>query len=101
MALNGPFRGRFAMRSSLSLSAREIFAPDGFVARDTTAGTADRCERIFVDVSCSFEYRGNDFRTGANGRTVGLGTDARMHDDRTLFVALGIHYEQLVVRLFL
>lgn len=67
MALNGPFRGRFAIRNSLSLSAREIFALDGFVARDTTAGTADRCERILVDVSCSFEYRGNEFRTGANG----------------------------------
>jgi hypothetical protein len=55
MAFNGPFRGRFAIRNSLSLSAREIFALDGFVARDTTAGTADRCERILADVSCNFE----------------------------------------------
>jgi hypothetical protein len=55
MAFNGPFRGRFAIRNSLSLSAREIFALDGFVARDTTAGTADRFERILVDVSCNFE----------------------------------------------
>ena len=52
MALNGPFRGRFAIRNSLSLSAWEtFFAPEGFVARDTTAGTADRWERILVDVS--------------------------------------------------
>lgn len=51
MALSGPFRGRFAIRNNLSLSAREIFVPSGFVARDTMAGTAERCERILVDVS--------------------------------------------------
>lgn len=66
MAFNGPLRGRLAIRNSLSLSAREIFVPDDFVAHDTTAETADRCEMILVDVNCSFEYRGNDFRTGAN-----------------------------------
>ena len=50
--LNGPFRGRFAIRNSLCLSAREIFfGPDGVVPRDTTAGTAGRWERILVDVS--------------------------------------------------
>ena len=63
MALNGPLRGRFPIRNSLSLSAREILAADGFVARDTTAGTADRCEIILADVNCTFEYRGSDFRT--------------------------------------
>ena len=51
MALNGPLRGRFAIRSSLSLSACEVFVPSGFVARDTTAGTAERCEIILADVS--------------------------------------------------
>jgi hypothetical protein len=55
MAFNGPFRGRFAIRNSLSLSAQEIFALDGFVARDTTTSTADRCERILADVSCNLE----------------------------------------------
>lgn len=99
MALNGPFRGRFAIRNSLSLSAREIFGPDGFVARDTTAGTADRCDRILVDVSCSFECRGNDFRTGVS---VGfVQSTSRIVGERTLLVALGIDYEQLIVRLFL
>ena len=56
MSLNDPFRGRFAIHNNLSLFAREkVFAPDGVVARDTIAGTADRCERILVDVSCRFE----------------------------------------------
>ena len=56
MLLNDPFRGRFGIRNNLSLFAREIlFASDGVVARDTTAGTADRCERILVDVSHRFE----------------------------------------------
>lgn len=66
MALNGPFRERLAIRNSLSLSARDTFGPDGFVARDRTAGTAERRERILLDVSCVFEYRGSDFRTGTN-----------------------------------
>ena len=55
-SLNDPFRGRFAIRNNLSLFAREmLFAPDGVVARDTATGTADRCERILVDMSCRFE----------------------------------------------
>lgn len=72
MALKGPFRGRFAIRKSRSLSAREIFVPGSFVERDETAGTADRCEMILVDVSCDFEYRGNDFRTGEKRSMIGL-----------------------------
>jgi hypothetical protein len=55
MAFDGPFRGQFVIRNSPSLSAREIFALDGCVVRDTTAGMADGCERILADVSCNFE----------------------------------------------
>jgi len=63
IALKGPFRGFFAMRNRRSLSAGVSLCLDGFVACDMTAGTADRCEIILLDMSWSFENRGNDLRT--------------------------------------
>jgi hypothetical protein len=58
---------------------------------------ADRFEKILADVSCNFEYRGNDVRTGR----LGWEWMSRTDGERTLLVALGVDYEELVVRLFL
>lgn len=54
------------MRSSRALSSwlrGDFLFFDEVVVRDTTAGTADRWDSIFVEVSCAFEYRGSLFRT--------------------------------------
>jgi hypothetical protein len=69
--LNGPRRARFAMRKSRALSSRVTAAfrlDDGEGAvegarRENTAGTADRWERILLEVSWACENRGRDLRT--------------------------------------
>ena len=63
IALKGPLRGFFAMRNRRSLSADVSLCLDDFIACDTTAGTAERCEIILLDISWSVENRGNDLRT--------------------------------------
>ena len=71
-ALNGPFRGRLPIRKSLSLSSCvNLFRLTvAAVARDTTAGTADRCARILVDVRAALEYFGRLLRTTMIGSSV-------------------------------
>jgi hypothetical protein len=51
--LNGPFLGRFPIRSNLSFSSCDNVCLRFVDAegREKTAGTADRWERILVDVS--------------------------------------------------
>lgn len=62
--LNGPFLGRFAIRSNLSFSAGVSldfrFSP---VILDATAGTAERCDSIFREVSWMLARRGSVLRT--------------------------------------
>ena len=64
--LKGPFRGRLAIRLSLSLSSR--LSPCFrllvvVVVREKTAGTADRCASILAEVNLAAEYRGIELRT--------------------------------------
>jgi hypothetical protein len=62
--LKGPFRGRLLILSSRFLSS-ELSGDFRFwaVVRETTAGTAERCANIFVDVSSDALYFGRELRT--------------------------------------
>ena len=64
-ALNGPFCGRFAIRRSRSFSFEVTTGLDrGVSGLENTAGTAERCERIRVEVSGFFVF--SVCRTGGN-----------------------------------
>ena len=62
-ALKGPFLGLFPIRNNRDLSSR--LSELGFLrlAREKTAGTAERCEMILDDVSRDVGSRGSDLRT--------------------------------------
>lgn len=63
MLPNGPFLGRLDMRNSRSWSSRLrgllLFLED---VREKTAGTAERSDKTFREVSCEENF-GIDFRT--------------------------------------
>lgn len=64
--LKGPLRGRLAIRISLSFSSRLspcFRLPVVVVVREKTAGTADRCASILVEVNSAAEYLGIELRT--------------------------------------
>jgi hypothetical protein len=64
--LNGPFRGFLARRSKRVFSAavtRAFLFVEEELIRETTAGTAERLEIIFVEVNWDFVKRGSDLRT--------------------------------------
>lgn len=97
MLLNGPLRGRFAMRSKRSFSSRVTSAlrlVDVDVVRENTAGTAERWARILAEVSCEAENRVRVL-TAQQDRSVFVSSTIRGR--RTVIIAFGVDLEKLPV----